>query len=100
MAAARSRRVLVALYVALAALAVPVTLAIGELGTGGTVARVRLGALSGIALLLLFVLGRMHDLTSRIQEQERTDEALRASEAKFSGILAIAADAIITVDQS
>ncbi len=33
-------------------------------------------------------------------EQERTEEQLRASEAKFSGILAIAADAIITIDDA
>jgi PAS domain S-box-containing protein len=39
-------------------------------------------------------------LRSRLGEQQRVQEELRASEAKFSGILAIAADAIITVDQS
>ena len=33
-------------------------------------------------------------------EQRRTEEALRASEAKFAGILSIAADAIITVDET
>ncbi len=37
---------------------------------------------------------------SRLREQGRIEAELRASEAKFSGILAIAADAIITVDQS
>ena len=31
-------------------------------------------------------------------DERRTDEELRASEAKFAGILAIAADAIITID--
>jgi PAS domain S-box-containing protein len=35
---------------------------------------------------------------SRLRVQERTEAELRASEAKFSGILAIAADAIITID--
>jgi PAS domain S-box-containing protein len=35
-----------------------------------------------------------------LREQQRVQEELRASEAKFSGILAIAADAIITVDQA
>jgi PAS domain S-box-containing protein len=39
-------------------------------------------------------------LRSRLREQQRVQEELRASEAKFSGILAIAADAIITVDHS
>jgi PAS domain S-box-containing protein len=33
-------------------------------------------------------------------KQRRSDEELRASEAKFAGILAIAADAIITIDES
>jgi len=33
-------------------------------------------------------------------EQERTADQLRVSEAKFSGILAIAADAIITIDDA
>src|SRR5262245_38554407 len=33
-------------------------------------------------------------------EQDRTDEQLRVSEAKFSGILAIAADAIVTIDDT
>ncbi|HEY2165433.1 MAG TPA: ATP-binding protein [Gemmatimonadaceae bacterium] len=37
---------------------------------------------------------------SRLRAKERIEAELRASEAKFSGILAIAADAIITVDQS
>jgi PAS domain S-box-containing protein len=37
---------------------------------------------------------------SRLNTQQRVEEELRASEEKFSGILAIAADAIITVDQT
>jgi PAS domain S-box-containing protein len=37
---------------------------------------------------------------SRLGAQDRTEGELRASQAKFSGILAIAADAIITIDQS
>jgi len=46
------------------------------------------------------VLSRQRALQARLVEQARLDEELRASEAKFSGILAIAADAIITVDES
>jgi PAS domain S-box-containing protein len=34
-----------------------------------------------------------------IAERDRADEALRMSEAKFSGIVSIAADAIISVDK-
>jgi PAS domain S-box-containing protein len=37
---------------------------------------------------------------SRLGAQEKIEADLRASEAKFSGILAIAADAIITIDHS
>jgi PAS domain S-box-containing protein len=37
---------------------------------------------------------------SRLRERKRVEQSLRASEGKFSGILSIAADAIITVDQS
>jgi PAS domain S-box-containing protein len=37
-------------------------------------------------------------MRSRLRAQDRVEDELRASEAKFSGILAIAADAIITVD--
>jgi len=96
----RSRRVLAALYIALVALAVPLALTVTELETGGSRVRLRLAVLVSIGVLLLFVVMRMHGLITTILEQERTDEELRASEAKFSGILAIAADAIITVDES
>lgn len=37
---------------------------------------------------------------SRLREQKAVEQSLRASEGKFSGILSIAADAIISVDQS
>ncbi|HEY6219692.1 MAG TPA: PAS domain S-box protein, partial [Gemmatimonadaceae bacterium] len=100
MPAARSRRVLVALYVALAGLSVSLILSLGEPTNGGVQARLRVGVLLGIGALLLFVVVRMHGLIAKLIEQERTDDALRASEAKFSGILSIAADAIITVDES
>ena len=45
--------------------------------------------------LVVAVLVEAHDVTWRV----RSEAALRASEAKFSGILAIAADAIISVDE-
>jgi PAS domain-containing protein len=35
-----------------------------------------------------------------ITQKKRADEALRLSEAKFSGIVSIAADAIISVDHN
>jgi PAS domain S-box-containing protein len=54
--------------------------------------------IAGAAIALLIV--QHFYLRARLSEQRSAQEALRASEAKFSGILAIAADAIITVDQS
>ncbi len=39
-------------------------------------------------------------MTGLSADERRSDEELRASEAKFAGILAIAADAIITVDDA
>lgn len=96
---ARSRRVSVALYIAFGALALPIALTLAELSQPATRSWVRLFSLTVaiIALVVLFV--RFRDLQTRIREQSEVDEALRASEAKFSGILAIAADAIITVDR-
>jgi PAS domain S-box-containing protein len=43
----------------------------------------------------LYRIAQIEDITQR----KKADEALRLSEAKFSGIVSIAADAIITVDQ-
>jgi PAS domain S-box-containing protein len=47
---------------------------------------------------LALVLVRQFIVESRLRARQRVEDALRASEAKFSGILGIAADAIITVD--
>jgi PAS domain S-box-containing protein len=51
------------------------------------------------AILGLLVIQQLW-IRSRLREQRHAQEEFRASEAKFSGILAIAADAIITVDQT
>ncbi|HEX2781715.1 MAG TPA: ATP-binding protein [Gemmatimonadaceae bacterium] len=53
-------------------------------------------AVLGIALAAAMYRSIRRDLAART----RTEEALRESEAKFSGILAIAADAIITIDDA
>jgi PAS domain S-box-containing protein len=53
-----------------------------------------------VSVALVLVLARQFVVESRLRGRQRVEDELRASEAKFSGILAIAADAIITVDQA
>jgi PAS domain S-box-containing protein len=54
-----------------------------------------------VALLIVALVGvRLAFVERRLRLSRRVEDDLRASEAKFSGILAIAADAIITVDQN
>ena len=55
-------------------------------------------ALLVVSVVLALVLARQFVVESRLRARQRVEDALRASEAKFSGILGIAADAIITVD--
>jgi PAS domain S-box-containing protein len=54
--------------------------------------------IAGAAIVLLAA--QQLYLRSRLVTHDRAEDALRASEAKYSGILAIAAEAIITVDQT
>jgi len=54
--------------------------------------------IAGAAIVLLAA--QQLYMRSRIITHDRAEDALRASEAKYSGILAIAAEAIITVDQT
>ena len=54
--------------------------------------------MAGLVAALLVV--QQVFVRSRLRSQGRIEAELRASEAKFSGILEIAADAIITIDQS
>ena len=94
------RRFRAALWVALLALLVPVGITLRELAAGGAQPWVRLTALIVVAGTLLAALSQQRSFEARVRSQQAADEAIRASEAKFSGILAIAADAIISVDQS
>ena len=54
----------------------------------------------GLAVALALLAAQQVYVRSRWREQGRIREELQASQAKFAGILAIAADAIITVDQT
>lgn len=100
MAVAHSRRIRTAIIIATAALVVPLALTLSELATGGARAWLRLAALTIVGGTLGLLLSRQRAFERRALEQEAIERALRESEAKFSGILSIAADAIITVDQS
>jgi len=95
-----SRQLRAALWVALAFLLIPLGLTLVDLANGDGRAWWRLGALGIVAATLGIVLARQLTFEKRLLEQKTTEAALRASEAKFSGILGIAADAIISVDQS
>lgn len=94
---AHSRRLRIALWVALAALLLPATLSMLDLARGDKRALLRLAALTIVAVTLGVALSRQSALDTRVREKEELDRALRASEAKYSGILSIAADAIISV---
>lgn len=96
---ASSRRIRTALWISVAALLVPLSITLTELNVGGARAWLRLISLAIVAVTLTLLLRRQGDFEARVRDQLRISEALRASEAKFSGILAIAADAIISVDR-
>ena len=93
-----SRQLRTALWIALVILIVPVGLTLVDLAHGDNRAWWRLGALAVVSGTLGVVLSRQGSFEKRLREQAGIERALRASEAKFSGILGIAADAIISVD--
>jgi len=100
MPAAKARHVKRAARLALVALLVPIALAISEIPAGGVRPWVRLVPLLLVGVALALVLRRHDVFEAHALDQDRIADDLRASEAKFSGILSIAADAIITVDES
>ena len=68
--------------------------------TGGARPWLRLAALGLVATGATIALRRQRAVEELLASQQRTEMQLRVSEAGFSGILAIAADAIITIDAS
>jgi len=88
-----------ALWIGLVVLLVPLGLTLVELASGDMRGWWRLGALSFVFGTLSIVLARQASFERQLHAQEGIEAALRASEAMFSGILGIAADAIISVDQ-
>jgi PAS domain S-box-containing protein len=99
MPTAHSRSVTAGLRLAIVALLVPVALAVYDVATTGDLhGWIRLIALATAITGAAIALRRQHIVEHLMIAQQRADDALRTSEAKFSGILAIAADAIITID--
>jgi PAS domain S-box-containing protein len=88
-----------ALRVAIAVLLIPSAFAATEVVTiGGSRPWIRLALLVLAIAAVSVAIRQQRSLEQRLRLQSRTDEELRVSEAKFSGILSIAADAIITID--
>src|SRR5579884_2181507 len=95
-----SRRIRSALWIAAVALLVPLAITIRDVANGGAQPWLRLASLGVIAAALAFLLLRQGAFERQVAAQAEIERALRESEAKFSGILSIAADAIISVDQA
>ena len=96
----RIRSVTIALAIALAVLIVPIGLTLNELiRFGGLAPSLRLGALLAAFVAVALSLRRQRAIRAALAERERLDAARRASDAMFAGILSIAADAVVTVDE-
>jgi PAS domain S-box-containing protein len=90
---------LFAVIVLLAALAVAELVAL----TSANAPQLHFIVIAGIVVALLgtfAALVGLHAVARELLEHRRIEAELRASEAKFAGILAIAADAIITIDEN
>lgn len=96
----QTRRIRFALWGALVVLLVPMALALADMSNGGYRPWIRFGALLLIGGALGILLVHERGLDRRVTAQGEVERALRESEAKFGGILGIAADAIVTVDQA
>ena len=95
------RSVSVALGLAIAVLFIPFALTVRDLLRLGDVASwSRLAALVGAIVAVGLALGRQRAVRSALMERHRLEQERHASDAMFAGILAIAADAVVTVDDS
>ena len=81
---AHVRRFRVALWIALLVLLIPLSLTFRELATDDTRPWLRLGSLVVVAATLVAALARQRSFETRVRSQQAADEAVRASEAKFS----------------
>ena len=97
----RIRSVTIALVVALAVLLVPLGLTLHDFYRGAGVSSwLRLGALLAALAAVGFALHRQRAVRTLLAERQRLEQERHASDAMFAGILAIAADAVITVDDT
>jgi PAS domain S-box-containing protein len=101
MPALLSRSLSTVLKVALVALSVDAALAVRDVATGtGSAPLVRLVAWAVVAVGIVMALRRHSELERWTQERQQVEDELRASEQQFAGILSIAVDSIISVDES
>ena len=101
MPAAQTRLVTTALRATIGILTVPFVLTLYDaVQRGGVAPWIRLVALGIAATGAAIALRRQRVVEEMVSAQQRTEIQLRASEARFSGILSIAADAIISIDES
>jgi PAS domain S-box-containing protein len=97
----RIRTVSIALTVTLAVLFLPLGLTVRELARATELGTwLRFGALLAAFAAVGFSLYRQRAVRALLAERERLEDARHASDAMFAGILAIAADAVITIDES
>jgi PAS domain S-box-containing protein len=95
----KARSVSIALGAALAVLLVPLALTIRDLTRGdGAVAGVRFLALLAAFVGVAYALRRQQTMARQLMERERIETERRAADTMLAGILAIAADAIVTID--
>src|SRR5689334_20980912 len=94
------RTVSIALSVAIAVLLLPLSLTLRDLlHTGDVASWVRLGALLAAIVAVGLSLQRQRAIRTLVAERERLEQERHALDAMFAGILGIAADAIVTVDE-
>ncbi|HKN64686.1 MAG TPA: ATP-binding protein [Gemmatimonadaceae bacterium] len=95
------RSVSIALGLAIAVLLVPFAITTRDLLRHGDVPSwLRLAALVAALAAVGFALGRQRAVRSALTERQRLEQERHASDAMFASILAIAADAVVTVDEN
>lgn len=95
------RTVSVALLVAIGVLLLPLGLTVRDLLQSGSPASwLRLVALLAALGMVGYALQRQRTIRFLLGERERLEQERHASDAMFAGILGIAADAVVTVDES